>query len=254
MKHMGAKIFVNSITMTRVIGTFLIPILSIHMKPGILIFYLILLLLTDSIDGMMARRLHVCTLFGALLDALADKLFGIATLCVLAMDYPIMLLPIITETVITLINTNGASRGSSIESSVLGKVKTWVLGICIVLGFCTVYAPDIMHLFNNTTTLGIDFITLFSNVIDHQTLIMNSLSCICAGAGIMVAVDYRLRAKSDIKAAESNGLVAKNVKLKHGKDMVFALFDEDYYMQTLNEPLLHRLGEENKNERKNKRK
>ena len=48
MKHKGAKIFVNSITMTRVIGTILMPFLSVYMKPGILLIYLVALLLTDT--------------------------------------------------------------------------------------------------------------------------------------------------------------------------------------------------------------
>ena len=253
MKKIGSKIFVNSITMTRLIGTFLMPFLSLYMAPETFIIYLIALLLTDTFDGLMARRLHVCTLFGALLDALADKLFSIAILCVLAFSYPIMFLPIITETIITLVNTNGASRGSSIESSTLGKFKTWILGICIVIGFITLYSEDIILLFNDTTKYGLELINLFNNIINHKVLIMNSLAGICVGAGIMVAIDYKLRAKSDIKKAEDDGLDAKNIKIKKGKDLAYVLFDENYYLKTLNEPLLKRVGAE-KNERKSKRK
>ena len=129
MKNMKAKIFVNSITMVRVIGTLIMPFVSMIMTPSEVIFYIIILLLTDSIDGIMARRLNACTTFGALLDAVADKLLGIATLAVLAFSYPIMFLPIITETLICLINTNGAANGGSTESSFLGKFKTWIFGI-----------------------------------------------------------------------------------------------------------------------------
>ena len=96
MKNMKAKIFVNSITMVRVIGTLIMPFVSMIMTPSEVIFYIIILLLTDSIDGIMARRLNACTTFGALLDAVADKLLGIATLAVLPFTYPIMFLPIIT--------------------------------------------------------------------------------------------------------------------------------------------------------------
>ena len=55
MKNRGAKIFVNSITMTRVIGTLLMPFISLFLSPGELIFYIIVLLLTDSVVGIMAR-------------------------------------------------------------------------------------------------------------------------------------------------------------------------------------------------------
>ena len=47
MKNKGAKIIVNSITMTRVIGTLLMPFISLLLSPGELIFYIIILLLTD---------------------------------------------------------------------------------------------------------------------------------------------------------------------------------------------------------------
>ena len=58
MKNKGAKIIVNSITMTRVIGTLLMPFISLLLSPGELIFYIIILLLTDSVDGIMAILYH----------------------------------------------------------------------------------------------------------------------------------------------------------------------------------------------------
>lgn len=243
MRKIGAKIFVNSITMLRLIGTFLMPIICINMNPKEIIFYLIILLLTDSIDGIMARRLKVPTLFGALLDALADKLFGISTLALLSMSYPIMLLPIITEAIITLINTGGATKGSSIESSNLGKLKTWIMGISIVLAFLTIYAKNFVLLLNDSTEAGSYLINIFNQMIDHPTAIINSLSFICVGADIIVAYDYRARVKRDVIEAKENGLDAKKIKLKKGKDLIYALFDEDYYLSTLNEPVLKRLGD-----------
>lgn len=254
MKNKGAKIFVNSITMTRVIGTFLLPFISIFMSPSSVVIYIVALLLTDSIDGIMARRLNACTIFGAILDASADKLLGIATLGVLAHDYPIMLLPILTETLITLINTSGATKGGSIDSSFLGKFKTWIMGICIVIGFCTVYSEEIILIFTDTK-IGLYFANLFNSIIAYKTLIMNSLASICVGAGIMVAADYKARVKSDVKKAELNGLKAKEFRIKKGRELINALFDTEYYFKTKNEPLLQRLGEkENKHEKKNRRK
>lgn len=257
MKKVGAKLFVNSITMIRLIGTFLMPFICAKMNPKEIIFYLIILLLTDSVDGIMARRLKVSTLFGALLDALADKLFGISTLALLAFNYPIMLLPIVTEAVITLINTGGATKGSSIESSNLGKLKTWILGIAIVIAFLTVYASDFIELINDQSKVGIWFIEhIFRPMIVHPVGIINSLAFICVGADIIVAYDYKARVKTDVLAAKENGLDAEKIKLKKGKDLIYALFDEEYYLKTLNEPVLQRLGEykEEENERKSQKK
>ena len=76
------------------------------------------------------------------------------------------------------------------------------------------------------------------------------LASITAGADIMVAADYRSRNKSDIKKARENGLNASEFKLKNKDDLMFALFDTDYYNETRGVPLLQRLGEEKKNEKK----
>ena len=255
MKNIGSKIFVNSITMIRVIGTFLMPFITFNMNAWELVCYIAMLLLTDCIDGLMARRLNACTIFGALLDAAADKFLGIAMFAVLAYHEPIMFLPIITEGLIMIINTRGATRGSTTESSFLGKFKTWVMGICIVMGFCTIYATDIIAILNETTKEGESLINLFNYGIYHRNLIMNSLSCICAGSGLMVAVDYQSKVKSEVKSAKEKGIIAKEYKLKKGKDLRDALFDTEYYLKTKNQPLLQRLGErEVKNERKIKRK
>ena len=148
MNKIGAKIFVNAITLTRIIGTFLMPFVSDKLAAEELVIYIALILLTDSLDGILARKLNVCTLFGALLDTLADKLFGISLLIILASKFPIMIIPIIIEIIIILINTISGARGSKINSSKIGKIKTWILGVCTVLGFMTIYANDFTLLIN----------------------------------------------------------------------------------------------------------
>ena len=125
MEKIGAKILVNSITFTRVIGTFLMPFVYKNLSPDNFIIYIVLLLLTDSIDGCLARRLKASTLFGALLDTLADKLLAFATIIVLANVYKTMWMPLILEVLITFINVNTGTKGAHIESSMLGKIKKY---------------------------------------------------------------------------------------------------------------------------------
>ena len=74
MKSKKAITIVNSITMIRVIGTFLMPFFAIILTPVGLIIYITCLLLTDALDGFLARTLNACTIFGSLLDQAADKL------------------------------------------------------------------------------------------------------------------------------------------------------------------------------------
>ena len=242
MKNKLSIIIVNCITMTRVIGTFILPFVSQKMTPGTLVIYIGLLLLTDAIDGMLARRLKASTIFGSVLDATADKLLGIACLAVLAGKYLIMLFPILTETIITIINTRGAIGGSTTESSALGKIKTWVLGLSIVLGFATIYIQDIIAGINSSTKIGNTLILFLENISLHQDVVMAIIASITVGAGIIVSCDYQIRVKNEMKKAAAEGFVLNKLVLKQGKDLLYALFDEEYYQKTRNMPLAKKLG------------
>ncbi len=238
MKNKKALIIVNSITLTRVLGTFIMPLVCQFLSTTELTIYLACLLLTDAIDGFLARKFKASTIFGSLLDAAADKLLGIATLAVLSQYYKIMIIPIFTETLIMLINTQGALRGSTTESSTLGKIKTWVLGLSMVLGFCTILAPEIITLVNHKKTLEV-----IKYVILHKEIIINSLAFVTVGAGIIVACDYHIQVQNEIKIAAKEGFEIKEIKLKKGKELIKALFDHDYYQSTRKEPLMIKLGE-----------
>lgn len=242
MENKHSIILVNAITMSRVIGTFLIPIFNIFLSTGGIIIYLICLLLTDAIDGILARKFNSSTLFGSLLDTIADKLLGIAALAVLTKNYYIMLFPIFTEAIIMLINTRGALRGAITESSALGKIKTWVLGIAIVLGFLTITSPELLINMNVKNNIIINILNYINN---NNNSIMTILASITAGAGLIVACDYYLQVRNDIKKAFEEGFEIKNIKLKNKKDLIFALFDTKYYQSTRNEPLIKKIGEIN---------
>ncbi|MDD4406784.1 MAG: CDP-alcohol phosphatidyltransferase family protein [Bacilli bacterium] len=240
MENKLSKIIVNSITMIRIIGTFSLPIASIILSTWGLIFYLICLLLTDAIDGFLARKLNSSTLFGSLLDTIADKLLGIAALAILTKYYVIMILPIIIETLIILINTRGALRGAITESSSIGKIKTWILGIAIVFGFLTISTPELLNNLNNNILL-----TILNYINDNNHSIMNILASITAGAGLIVAYDYNSQIRKDIKKAKEEGFEIKNIKFKKKNEILFALFDTKFYNNTRNQPLINKIGEIN---------
>lgn len=242
MKNKTAILIVNAVTMSRVIGTLIMPFICWYMPPGGLTIYIICLLLTDTLDGILARRLKACTIFGSLLDQAADKLLGIATLAVLSQEYLIMMLPILTEAIIMLVTIRGAARGGSAESSILGKIKTFVLGLAVVSGFCTIFASDIILMFDSSTKIGLQLISCFNYILNNSTMIMNSLAFISVGAGIMVASDYAVTARAEVKNAKESGLKVEDIKLKKGKDLTHALFSEEYYQKTKSEPLVKKLG------------
>jgi len=145
---------VNLITGSRIIGTFLLPIItSVFGSLGTAI-YIASLWLTDAIDGFLAKhKWKVSTIFGANLDAFSDKLFGIGILLYLRSFYPFMIMPLISELAIFGVNWHYGRKGSDVKSSYLGKFKTGVLDISTVLAILSTitnglafYIPIIINL------------------------------------------------------------------------------------------------------------
>ena len=242
MKRIIAKIIVNAITMTRVIGTFLMPFVSVTYNAEQLISYIIVLLLTDSIDGIMARRLKVSTLFGSILDTLADKLLSIATLIILARAYPILWLPIILEILITIINVTSGTKGAIMESTMIGKIKTWILGICTVLGYVTIYAKDLIRLFDTNTTIGLGLIKSFKYLGKNSKIIMTYLALISSITSTIVAINYFIKHKFEIIENKKEGFYKKKYKLKTGSELKEALFSTEFYEKTKKESIYYKLG------------
>jgi len=242
MSIRGRIILVNGITMIRVIGTFAMPFLCHKLPPLWSVIYVIGLLLTDFFDGFLARKLKACTIFGSLLDQAADKLFGIACLAFLATRHWIMMLPIATEAIITLVTTKGGFSGGSVDSSILGKIKTFLLALIIITGFGVFYANEILAAVPDVGTFGIQINRLFNYLLTDTTQVMNSLAFAAVGTGIMVACDYAIRAHHDIKKQKNAGLVAEEYTLKKGKDLYDALFSPEYYEKMKKEPLIKKIG------------
>ena len=247
MENKNKLIIVNLITFSRLVGTIMLPIFVNIIPITELMIYLLLLLLTDFIDGILARIWKVSTIFGTLLDAIADKLFGISTMFVVARKYPIMFLPILTEIIIMIVNVCGANHGSKLESSNLGKFKTWIFGIGTFISFLTIYANDLALVANGYELLN----NIFNYLINNGSLAVSYMAFIMTGADIMVTFDYQAKVKEAMKKAKKEGIKRKNYKLKKGSNLKLALFDHNYYVETKKMPLLIRLGEESKNERKN---
>ena len=90
--------------------------------------------LTDSFDGWYARKYNAQSEFGALLDAICDKLF------VVTLAFPLVfihtkwiLLILFLELIISIINSHSKIKGNEVHSSITGKIKTVVLDSSIAL-------------------------------------------------------------------------------------------------------------------------
>lgn len=92
---------------------------------------------TDFLDGYIARKKHLITNFGKLVDAIADKILVNSVLIILSAQgfiHPIIpVIVIIRDSIVNSIKMLAASRGKVVAAISLGKVKTACLMVGIVL-------------------------------------------------------------------------------------------------------------------------
>lgn len=83
--------------------------------------------LTDALDGYLARRNNQVTTLGKMLDPIVDKVLIITTLLSISIINPFILTPtliiILRETSVTLIRTRARQKGIVISAVSSGKVK-----------------------------------------------------------------------------------------------------------------------------------
>lgn len=93
--------------------------------------------LTDFFDGMIARRDHLITDFGKMIDAIADKMLVNSVLIILSAQgfiHPfIPVVIILRDTFVDSIKMVAGSKGNVVAAIKVGKYKTATLMIGIVL-------------------------------------------------------------------------------------------------------------------------
>ena len=213
---------VNLITLSRLIGSILLPI--IYHKEGISItaIVIIFLYLTDAIDGFLARRLKISTFFGSILDGISDKLLNVMSFIILGIEYNIMFCPLIIEIAIFYTFYSTYRYGGNIQSSRIGKNKTIVLAISVIICFILLSLP----------TLNI--------FINYTDLIINMLGIIMIVSCIIALYDYMLKNK---KARENPDCIRIKKNQRHRKKKTFdivwsQLFDTEYYKKHKDESIL----------------
>ena len=121
----------NGLTIIRILAIPIILILLFY--PGqtyqlITAFFFLLIAVTDTIDGYLARRRGLVTTLGKFLDPLADKLLIVTALVALipARGVPLWMVIVIVgrEIAVTGLRGIAVSQGIVIASSALGKYKT----------------------------------------------------------------------------------------------------------------------------------
>lgn len=138
------KYIPNILTTYRLVVALLIPLLFFNNYYNLLTILFITALLSDSIDGFLARRWHVTSTYGKLCDMIGDKLLALsssATFIIAVNRY--FIITLILELVICFVNMinvikSGALKSndfSNHKSSLCGKLKTVFLFVSLFFGY-----------------------------------------------------------------------------------------------------------------------
>lgn len=231
------KIMVNMITTLRGIGgILLVPIFSIYGSVPAAIWF-ISFMATDWIDGYLARKYEVSSFFGALLDGMFDKLFGIISFLLLASISPSYMIPLLFEAGILGYGLYSASKGNNVKSTLIGKTKMWFLAVSVLLGLLN---TDLLTLENLLQTINLNSVPL-DNLVRLEQVSKDSL----IGMEALSLSSYVIKDKiEDKNNKEKTPLKVKDIKeviLTKDKDIKeeveYRLFDTKYYEENKDKPL-----------------
>ncbi|MBU4199229.1 MAG: CDP-diacylglycerol--glycerol-3-phosphate 3-phosphatidyltransferase [Verrucomicrobia bacterium] len=169
----------NALTLSRLAMGLVLPFFLTFPIPfgkslGLLIF--LLAALTDYWDGRLARNKYGTTVFGQLMDPLADKvLMGAAFICFVALDQIvpawIVVIIITREFMVTGLRLLGASQGKIISAGRWGKHKTiWQIVVITVIIFGMALRDDILPLFLRADGLQQYLISFFNPLFRYVTM------------------------------------------------------------------------------------
>ena len=175
-------VIVNTITISRIFASlFLFPIYFSY-GSKIVGYILAVFFLTDWIDGYLARKYNVSTFFGSIMDSVCDKIIMIVACTVLYNLNPYMLYAIICEVLIFIVGTINIAQSKMTKTIYIGKIKMWVLCLCVVTGFffCKL-DKDFINLLISIPAIIFDILTLSAYISKsfNKRVIINSKKSKC---------------------------------------------------------------------------
>lgn len=161
----------NKLTLFRIIliPIFVVLLLKTYYYYAAAVF--IIASLTDFLDGYLARKYHLVTNFGKLMDPLADKLLVTSALvCLVELgDIPSWMVIIILsrEFTISILRAVAASDGKVIAASKWGKSKTIFQMIAVISILIKNYPFERLHIPFSDVVLWIAVILTVVSGIDY---------------------------------------------------------------------------------------
>lgn len=156
----------NILTISRILVTPLVIYLGIKDAIVPLIVLAIFIALTDFLDGKLARLWQVESSIGAKLDAIGDKALAIGLLVILIVDNHMFFYVLVLEALIAIFNIYVFIKERVVESLLVGKIKTWVIFITIILGLFNILFTNLKVFVNCCVLLTVilQFISLFTYI------------------------------------------------------------------------------------------
>ena len=218
---------INLITLSRLIGAFALPFVFLFKGAPTGAIITIILFATDWIDGLLARKLNASTFWGAGMDALCDKLLNICSFSLLGSVYNKMLLPLLIEIAIMYTNYSSYRYGGNVKSTIIGKVKTVILDVLVILSFCLIG----LQVFNSNSK-----VILY--LINKTPELINLFNCIITVACLIALLDYIKRNKETRKNPKANQIKVEIKHVKPFKQLMNDLLDTEYYKKHKEESII----------------
>jgi CDP-diacylglycerol--glycerol-3-phosphate 3-phosphatidyltransferase len=136
------KYIPNIITTIRLILAVCVPFIFLNDNKNLAIIIFIIAALSDALDGYLARKWHVISLYGKMIDPFADKTLSMGVLILLAMTTNhIFYILLILEGFIMLIGALSFQSEKKVNVKKIGKIKTSVLFPTVAAGLLSTIMP-----------------------------------------------------------------------------------------------------------------
>ena len=167
---------VNALTISRIFGAIILLVLNTLgiMTPDMAVFYVVYFacVVSDFIDGPIARRAKVTSEFGALMDSVADILLAIVTLIIFLPFLWADFQPWMVAMVVIVLSTRALSFGIGYKKyrtfTMLHTYSTKVAGTFLGL------FPILLFLFDLPITITFLFIGAFLSALEELVITIRS--------------------------------------------------------------------------------
>ncbi|MBE7071037.1 MAG: CDP-diacylglycerol--glycerol-3-phosphate 3-phosphatidyltransferase [Ruminococcaceae bacterium] len=150
--------------------------------------------LTDTADGMIARKYNLITDLGKFLDSLADKILVISVMIAFVelgrISAWMLVIIILREFAVSGLRMIAAAKNEVIAARMIGKVKTVTQMIAVIY---LMFEPLLLKIsgigFTGYSSLGINAVTIIGDVLFGISVVMTVIS----------GADYLIKGKKYLK-------------------------------------------------------